>query len=338
MMRREGTAGVLELGLGEAAAVSLNMAPAPEPLSLRTLGRPALLMSLPLFLSAEEPNNVLMEAMSERERRVDRRKAMAQFLDLYRFIASRAVVYLLPSQPGLQDQPYVANLGVVLPHLERETAVVSRFRSPPRVGESAVGADFLRLFEFDIQLPPATFLRQPLHFEGEADLKHVRGNLYVGAHGMRTSRSALRWFAEKFDMEVIAYPILDDHLYHLDCCLFFLNDQEVILSRKKTAPEALRAIERHCNIVDASVENVRSGMTNGLMLGDCLLCDSPLEDIDRTHPYYPSEKRKIAKLEKICAARGLELRIFNLSEFLKSGAALSCLVMRLNDERPTRQP
>ena len=329
-MRREGLAGVPGLEWDAAAVAPPDLAPAPERLSLRTLGRPAFLMSLPLFLSADQPNNVLMEAMSAEDRCVDHRKATAQFLDLYRFIVSRAVVYLLPSRPGLQDQPYVANLGVVLPHLDRETVVVSRFRSPPRIGETAVGADFFRLFEFDVSVPPATFDREPVYFEGEADLKHVRGNLYVGAHGMRTSENALRWFAEKFDMEVIAYPILDDHLYHLDCCLFFLNDQEVVLSRKKTAPEALRAIERHCNVVDASVENVRSGMTNGVMLGDCLLCDSPLEDIDRDHPYYPSEKRKIARLEKICAARGLEMRIFNLSEFLKSGAALSCLVMRLN--------
>lgn len=330
MMRREGVAGVLDLEWGGPAATSLDLVPAPERRSLQTLGRPAFLMSLPLFLSADEPNNVLMEAMSGEDRRVDRRRATAQFLDLYSFIAAHAVVYLLPSKPGLQDQPYVANLGVVLPHLDRETVVVSRFRSPPRVGKSAVGADFFRLFEFDAHLPPATFDREPLYFEGEADLKHVRGNLYVGAHGMRTSENALRWFAEKFDMEVIGYPILDDHLYHLDCCLFFLNDQEVVLSRRKTAPDALRAIERHCNIVDATIENVRSGMTNALMLGDCLLCNSPLEDIDRRHPYYPSEKRKIAKLEKICAARGLELRIFNLSEFLKSGAALSCLVMRFS--------
>jgi hypothetical protein len=67
-------AGVLDLGLGEAAAAQpLDVAPAPERASLRMLGRPAFLMSLPLFLSTEEPNNVLMEAMSERERRIDRR-------------------------------------------------------------------------------------------------------------------------------------------------------------------------------------------------------------------------------------------------------------------------
>ena len=75
MMRREGMAGVLDLGLDEATALSLDVAPAPERASLRTLGRPAFLMSLPLFLSTEEPNNVLMEAMSERERRIDRRNA-----------------------------------------------------------------------------------------------------------------------------------------------------------------------------------------------------------------------------------------------------------------------
>ena len=34
------------------------------------------------------------------------------------------------------------------------------------------------------------------------------------------------------------------------------------------------------------------------------------------------------------ARHGLEPKIFNLSEFLKSGAALSCLIMRLNRRKP----
>ncbi len=158
---------------------------------------------------------------SERDIRLDR--AIAQFLDLYKHIARQAVVYLLPSRPGLQDQTYVSNLGVVLPHCEEDTVIISRFRSQPRVGEAGVGADFFRLMNFAVERPPESVDAEPVYFEGEADLKHIRGNLYIGAHGMRTSRNALSWAAERFGMQVIPFQITDPYLYHLDCCIFRLT-------------------------------------------------------------------------------------------------------------------
>ncbi|MFZ2099512.1 MAG: hypothetical protein WAU86_03005, partial [Oricola sp.] len=166
--------------------------------SLRTLDHPVLMMNLPLSLSAAVPNNALMEALEGEEGQIDRALALRQFLTLYRQLSQHALIYLLPSRPGLQDQAYVANLAAVLHHLERETVVVSRFRSPPRVGEATVGFDFFRLMNFEVHEPPARFCGKDLFFEGEADLKHLRDNLYIGAHGLRSSRSALQWLAESF--------------------------------------------------------------------------------------------------------------------------------------------
>ena len=45
---------------------------------------------------------------------------------------------------------------------------------------------------------------------------------------------------------------------------------------------------------------------------------------------YDGEKHKITTLEKICYNEGLEPIIFNISEFMKSGAMLSCMIMHLN--------
>ena len=39
---------------------------------------------------------------------------------------------------------------------------------------------------------------------------------------------------------------------------------------------------------------------------------------------------KISSLEKICSDEGMEPVIFNLSEYMKSGAMLSCMIMHLN--------
>jgi hypothetical protein len=45
---------------------------------------------------------------------------------------------------------------------------------------------------------------------------------------------------------------------------------------------------------------------------------------------YKFELQKNRKLEDIAANLALEVSYFNLSEFLKSGALLSCMVMHLN--------
>ena len=71
---------------------------------------PVLLMNLPLSLSTQVPNNAWMDDISPEDRHVRLDRAIAQFNDLYKHLAQHAIVYLLPSRFGLQDQTYVSNL------------------------------------------------------------------------------------------------------------------------------------------------------------------------------------------------------------------------------------
>src|SRR5262245_24481438 len=112
---------------------------------LADLNFPVLLMNLPLSLAAQIPNNAYMENLSQSQREICLDRAVAQFLALYKHIAQHAIVFLLPSTPGFQDQPYVSNLGLVLPHCKEDTVIISRFRSEPRIGEERTGADFFKL-------------------------------------------------------------------------------------------------------------------------------------------------------------------------------------------------
>ena len=293
------------------------------------LNFPVLLMNLPLSLSAQIPNNAWMEDMSQREREIRLDRAIAQFLSLYKHIAQHAIVYLLPSTPGLQDQPYVSNLGLVLPHCEEDTVIISRFRSAPRIGEEWIGADFFKLMNFIVEQPPETFEAEPVYFEGEADLKHIRGNLYVGAHGLRTSRNALTWAAERFEMEIIPFRITDPYLYHLDCCFLRITEEAVLVCTSVADRICLRALEQHCEIIDVSLEHARAGITSCFLLPGEILCDSDLVELGKESHYYPIEKAKIERLENICSRFGLTLRVFCMSEFYKSGAQLSCLIMHI---------
>jgi len=192
-----------------------------EPIHIATIDTPAFLLNVPFSLSTAVPNNIWMEEMTAAERALDLPAALRQFLRLYAYLAGRAIVYLLPSQSGLQDQPYVSNLGAVLPHLSQPTFVASRYRSPVRAPEVRVGREFFRLMGYHVHTAPE-------FFEGEADLKHLCGNVYVGAHGIRTSAAALHWLEHTFGIEVIRFAMGDPYLYHLDCCLLPLTSDSLL--------------------------------------------------------------------------------------------------------------
>ncbi len=304
---------------------------------LGQLNLPVLLMNLPLSLSAQIPNNAYMHDLSSSEREICHDRAIAQFHSLYKHVAQHAIVYLLPSTPGFQDQPYVSNLGAVLPHCEEDTVLISRFRSAPRIGEERTGADFFKLMNFTVERPPEMFEAESVYFEGEADLKHIRGNVYIGAHGMRTSRNALAWASERFGMEIVPFRITNPYLYHLDCCVLRIDEEAVLLCTAIADRTCLQAIEQHCEIIDVSLEEARAGITNCLVLAGEVLCDSPIAELGAERPSYAIEKTKIKRLEDICSRFGRTLRVFCMSEFYKSGALLSCLIMHIKPDGARRQ-
>ena len=105
--------------LQDAVSATRRVKPEPPPafpsgVRFGHLNFPVLLMNLPLSLSARIPNNAYMEDLSPSKREICLDRAVAQFLALYKHIAQHAVVFLLPSTPGFQDQPYVDDAGAVV--------------------------------------------------------------------------------------------------------------------------------------------------------------------------------------------------------------------------------
>jgi N-dimethylarginine dimethylaminohydrolase len=285
---------------------------------------PAFLMNPPRHVSTDVPNNVWMEEMSAAERNIDRDRAYGQFGALLRFVSRYADVHLLPTTAGLQDQVYVANLGIALPHTGDPTLVLANFCSEPRRGETAAG---LRFFEqmsgFNLHVAPA-------FFEGEADLKHIAGNVYIGARGIRTSEHALAWFERTFDMEVLRFDMIDPRLYHLDCCVMPLGPHDVAVCVARASTAFLRALERQATVHDVDLTAGYGGVCNSVMLGEYVLCASNLWDLSKDHRYYEIERAKVECLNALCGKLAREPAYFDLYEFSKSGAMLSCMMMHLN--------
>jgi N-dimethylarginine dimethylaminohydrolase len=299
---------------------------AEEWFSVGTLERPAYLMCTPFSHSVDQPNNIWMTEYEGDEGKLDRRRGLVQFLDLYNYVAADALVYLLPSRPrsGLQDEVFTANLAFVPEHLPgRDLAIVSRFTSAPRQGETALGTRFFEAMGYRTVVAP-------FRFEGEAEIKHLHDNVYVGGYGERTDPNVYDWMAEQFDMEIVRVAEVDPYLYHLDCSVFPLSSEETLVCTEKFTPAEVKALEKVTGIVDVPEDAAFNGICNSLRLHNMILNASDIRDLKAGTEDYALEVAKNRLLEDICAERAFEPVFFNLSEYLKSGALLSCMVLHLN--------
>ena len=170
----------------------------------------------------------------------------------------------------------------------------------------------------------------PYKWEGEADLKYLYDNVYIGGYGIRSNIKTYEWMEKNYDMNIIKVAMVDEYLYHLDCSIFALNPEQTLVCTELFDPSELAEIEKHTEIIDVDIDDALGGMTNSVRMGNMILCASNISEMKKTHEYYEGEKHKIASLEKICSDAGMEPVIFNLSEYMKSGAMLSCMVMHLN--------
>jgi N-dimethylarginine dimethylaminohydrolase len=281
-------------------------------------------INFPFTLSTSDPNNIWMQELTDEELSVNRPKAYKQFMDLYQFMAGGSLVYLLPSEGNFQDQVYVANLGIHLPHIKNDNQILlSNFTSDPRKGEELVGEKFFNQMGYKTAI-------SPYKWEGEADLKYLYGNKYIGGYGIRSNIKTYEWMEENYNMDIIKVAMVDEYLYHLDCSIFPLNTDQTIICTELFDEEEITEIEKHTEIIDISADDALGGLTNSVRYGNMVLCASNISELKRTHEYYDAEKHKLATLEKICSDAGMEPVIFNLSEYMKSGAMLSCMVMHLN--------
>lgn len=277
-------------------------------------------------MSAKDANNVWMKDKEKEEGKeveIDRKLAYNEWSELYHTLANQSLVYTLPSKAGLQDQVYTANLGIVLPHLEERTFVLSKFKSLPRVGEEQVGLDFFKMMDFNIY-QPETF------FEGEAELKFIRDNIYIGGYGQRSDKATYEWMEKEFDMKIIKVKMTDEYLYHLDCMVFPINVNTVLACTELMEEEDIAEIEKVAEIVDVDADLAYNGICNSARCYGAVLQYSNLEGLHIDDENYEDEKRKVETTIRVCEKYGFEPMFFDLSQGVLSGAMLSCNILRLN--------
>jgi N-dimethylarginine dimethylaminohydrolase len=314
---------------GDMTAKTLER-PAPVPLAPwanpTQLECPCFLLYFPFSYSTAEANNSWMTDLPPERRHPDFKRAAIQFLELYRYLSAEALVYLLPTPrtADLQDLVFTANLGVVLEHLpDKNTVIISNFTSEPRRGETQVGVKFFRDMGYEVCVPPTKF-------EGEAELKHLHDDIYAGGYGTRSEKETYDWMERTFDMRIIRVRLVDPYLYHLDCVVFPITTENALVCTGLLEKHEVAEIEKVTNVIDVSVDEAYSGICNSVRLPKTVLNSSHIHDLKAGTEDYLYETQKNRKLEDIASNLALEVSYFNLSEYHKSGALLSCMVMHLN--------
>jgi N-dimethylarginine dimethylaminohydrolase len=280
-----------------------------------------LLMCPPKYLSAKTMNNKWMKEIEPEERDVNVDKAMSQFHVMYSLFSQDCMVYLLPPKKGLQDQLYITNAAALLPHMGK-FFVLAKFKAKARPGEEKELEKFAKLLDYET-------VQCPYYFEGEAELKWVRDNIYIGGYGIRTDIEALDWMEKKFNAKIIKVHETDPMCYHLDCSIFPMSGDKIIYNSDIVSKDNLKDMEKIAECIPINKKEAQFSLTNSLRIGSIIYSNSSLKEMKHDDDEYEPEKGKNEKMEKICRDAGLELVWINLSEFSKSGAALSCCVLHL---------
>lgn len=290
------------------------------------LDRPAYLMNVPFSFPAGIATIGWTEELPDQDRKVDRRKAMHQFFELYHFLSARALVTILPTPPNrnLQHLVYTATLGFVPEHLDhRRVVVLSQCTSPARRGEAAVGKRFFEEMGYEVH-------DCPFPFEGEAELKYLYGNIYVGGFGQCSSRMAYDWMESTFGMKIIKVEERDSCWNHLDCSIFPVNGEQTLVATYLFNQAELREIEAVTEIIPVDKHFVMRGGCSSVILHQHWLSGTIIDDVPHSHVHYHSEKEKNLALERLACRMGKILQLFDFSEYQKGGACLSCVIMHLN--------
>ncbi len=298
----------------------------PDNTSPGMLDKPAFLMNVPFSYTTDQPNNAWMDDLDDAARQVNRTKALAQFGQVYQHMAAESLVFLLPTprNTGLQDLVFTANLGIVLEHLpRRDVVILSNFTSEPRVGETEVGERFFKSMGYTTHVAPHKF-------EGEAELKHLRDNIYVGGFGIRSDRKTYDWMEREFGMKIVKVAMVEKYLYHLDCSVFPVTTEDTLVCTELYTKEEVAELGRFTNVIDVSSDAAFSGICNSVRHHNLVLNSSHIHALKAGTDEYFEEIKKNRELEDIAVRLGLEVNYFNLSEYHKGGALLSCMVMHLN--------
>jgi N-dimethylarginine dimethylaminohydrolase len=276
----------------------------------RATGETRIVMCPPRFLDNKTPNNVFME----KSQPIDRERAMTQYRRVKTAIESFGLEVLeIPEQRGAQDQTFVANIAISIdPYI-----VLANYKAPGRAIEVEPARGFFTNLGYDCIQPPK-------YFEGEADLKHWKDNIYFGGVGQFSTENAFRWIEEKTGCQIILLEENNPECFHLDCSLSVIDEENVIVNPAGLSRASIEKLKSLVNVIEQPKGTDTTGITNSVRIpGKPVVLSGTLRGEK------PDYRKAVEWLAKTYDAFGIVLWPVDTDAVDPSGADLSCTVMTL---------
>jgi N-dimethylarginine dimethylaminohydrolase len=264
---------------------------------------PRILMCPPDYYGIEYEINPWMS----RQRQSDRTEAIKQWTALKNLLeAARAIIDLLPPQPGLPDMVFTANAALIY----HRTAVLARFRHSQRQGEVPFDEDWLRAAGFETRQVP-----DDLHFEGAGDALFCGDTLFAG-YRIRSHARGHQQIGAMLGCRVIPVELVDPYYYHLDTCFCPLAPGQAIYFPPAFDDYGRTALKAHVpKLIEVTADEARRFGCNAVVVGHAVITNTGCPQLHqslREHGFNPHETP--------------------LDEFVKAGGSAKCLTLRLDGE------
>ena len=219
-------------------------------------------------------------------------------------IDAGAEVSLIDPVEGLPDMVFTANAGLV----KGKKVILSNFMHKERQGEEIYYEKWFTGHGYQCYSIP-----DGSAFEGAGDAVFYKDLMLLG-HGFRTDISSHRQVGEIMEMGYVSLELINHHFYHLDTCLQYFEDINLIIYDPGAfSPESRKKIEGlPSEILRLSEEDAFSFVCNSICINKNLLlynCTEALAD----------------ELKN----KGMEIMSIDVSEFMKSGGSVRCMVLGL---------
>ncbi|MBI4333311.1 MAG: amidinotransferase [Chloroflexi bacterium] len=231
--------------------------------------------------------------------------ARAQWQELHHVLTGSlgAAVELMEPVKGLPDLVFTANAGYV----EGDLFVSSAFKHRERQGETPYFDSWFQSHGYRVRkLGPGCI------FEGMGDALPLGDTVFAG-YRHRSEVCSHGALGEIIRRRVLSLELADPYFYHLDTCFCPLDGSSALYFPGAFDSYANQAVrEAVPDLLVVSEASAHRFACNAVVVGQTVVTNTGCDDLK--HPL---------------AARGYELRMVDLSEFMKSGGSAKCLTLRL---------
>lgn len=169
------------------------------------------------------------------------------------------------------------------------------------------------------------------YFEGQGDAIWLNEFTLIVGHGIRTNLAGIEWVknilqrnyrGRKNDIRVIPVEMKKQFdFYHLDTCCFWMEKaQTFMIYPEAFTAKGLEALKNLGKVLAVSKEEAQQFVCNSVVVNDDTVF----------MPWFNEPVRAMVE-----EAGYRDVRAFPMSEFMKSGGAVKCLLLEHNFHRQT---